>query len=158
MRDEYGCSSRSLATIDKVDFCKPVPIPLSSLTKKCNPFVSACWHFVEPILEAEVADAIQNSLLLSPEKECENREQHIQRIAWFVVNGWNDCISIDVGVPALGCYVDWPVVDGNHRLAAAIYREDVFITSYCSGDTTTLKQLMLDKNCKRFAAPPGRGL
>jgi hypothetical protein len=36
------------------------------------------------------------------------------------LHGWTDAIEVDVGVPALRCHVDWPVQEGNHRLAAAI--------------------------------------
>lgn len=41
---------------------------------------------------------------------------------------------MDVGVPSLHCYVDWPVMDGNHRLAAAIYRKDATILACVGGD------------------------
>jgi hypothetical protein len=51
-----------------------------------------------------------------------------------VVNGWAEPISIDVGVPSLGCVVAWPIVDGNHRLAAAIFRGDRAITAEISGE------------------------
>jgi hypothetical protein len=60
--------------------------------------------------------------------------QHSERIAYLVRNGWNDPIELDIGVPGLGCYVDWPVMEGNHRLAAAIYRHDEYILAKVSGD------------------------
>ena len=40
------------------------------------------------------------------------------RIAWLAVNGWTDPISIDASYINQGL---WPVTDGNHRLAAAVY-------------------------------------
>jgi hypothetical protein len=43
-------------------------------------------------------------------------------------------IEIDVGVPSLGCNIDWPIYDGNHRLGAAIYRNDEYIPVEISGD------------------------
>lgn len=62
--------------------------------------------------------------------------QHAQRIAWLVVNGWEDAIEIDVGVPGLtsGNILSDLITDGNHRLAAAIYRKDETILSQVSGD------------------------
>jgi len=61
------------------------------------------------------------------------RRWHIERVAWLVVNGWEDPIEIDVGVAFLGCCPDWVVCDGNHRLAAAIYRGDKTILASCGG-------------------------
>jgi hypothetical protein len=60
-------------------------------------------------------------------------DQEVERIAYLVVNGWDDAIEIDVGVPSLLCHVDWIVLDGNHRLAAAIYRGDTMISASVGG-------------------------
>ncbi len=43
-------------------------------------------------------------------------------------------MAIDVGVPALNCYVRWPLTDGNHRLAAAVIRGDIHIEASVAGD------------------------
>jgi len=34
----------------------------------------------------------------------------------------------------MGCHVDWLVVDGNHRFAAAIYRGDEWILADVAGE------------------------
>lgn len=52
---------------------------------------------------------------------------HAERIAWLVLYPAEDPIEIDVGVPILGYHIPWPVLDGNHRLAAAIFRKDLTI-------------------------------
>ena len=68
--------------------------------------------------------------------------EHAARVAWFVMHGWPDAIQIDVGVPALGCVVKWPVVDGNHRFAAAIYRGDPHIEAEVSGEVRYARELL----------------
>lgn len=64
----------------------------------------------------------------------QTKQYHIQRIAYFVVHGWNDLIDIDVGVPSLGYVPEWIIQDGNHRCAAAIIRGDQTIKASFSGD------------------------
>lgn len=68
-------------------------------------------------------------------------DQHAQRVAHLCVVGWSDPISIDVGVPGLGCNVDWFVEDGNHRLAAAIVRGDSHILAVVSGSLNFAAEL-----------------
>lgn len=58
---------------------------------------------------------------------------HASRIAFLVKNGWADAIEVDVGIPSMRCYVNWPVTDGNHRLAAAAYRGDKAILASVGG-------------------------
>ncbi len=67
---------------------------------------------------------------------------HEARIAWFVKHGWSDTIQLDVGVPSLGYCADWIVEDGNHRLAAAIYRGDKTINCGISGDLCYADELL----------------
>lgn len=69
-------------------------------------------------------------------------ELHAGRIAYFVEHGWKDAIGIDVGVPSLGCHVRWPVQDGNHRLAAAIYRGDKTILADVDGSVDYAAELL----------------
>ncbi len=48
-------------------------------------------------------------------------DAHAGRIAFLMRNGWSDPIVLDLGVPGMpGWQQSWPIVDGNHRLAAAI--------------------------------------
>lgn len=62
-------------------------------------------------------------------------DDHPARIAYLVLNPASEPIELDVGCPGLGFGgPSWPVLDGNHRLAAAIYREDEFISAQVSGD------------------------
>lgn len=67
---------------------------------------------------------------------------HILRIAYFSICGWKDSISIDVGIPNF-CNVNWFVIDGNHRLAAAIFRRDEEMLVNFSGSIEFGKELGL---------------
>lgn len=98
-------------------------IPLQKLLLAVgSPFDVPIWRgLYDPITHDEIDDAIAEGLLNEPifasESQPYPREWHIERIAWFVENGWSQPIELDLN--AL-----WPVVDGNHRFAAAIHRGD----------------------------------
>lgn len=50
-------------------------------------------------------------------------------------------LEIDVGVPALNYLPDWMVLDGNHRLAAAIYARRPTILAYVGGQLDYAQRL-----------------
>jgi len=59
---------------------------------------------------------------------------HAARIAFLVRTGWQDPISIDVGVPWMAGYqARWIVQDGNHRLFAAILLGHETIDAFIGG-------------------------
>ncbi len=70
------------------------------------------------------------------------RDKHIKRIAYLVVHGWDDAIEIDVGVPVLSYWNDHIVIDGNHRLAAAIFRGDETIGACIAGQLDYAEELL----------------
>jgi hypothetical protein len=57
---------------------------------------------------------------------------HARRIAYLMKNGWEDSIDLDVGIPSLG-YYPYPLIDGHHRLCAAIMLGDTTIKAQVSG-------------------------
>lgn len=131
----------------------PIAIAVDLLRERCDPFGSCVWDLDEPITIGEVAVAINQKDLFPPSvggpyepSPRWTRARHVARVAWFVCRGWSDPISIDFGVPSLNCHVDWPVTDGNHRLAAAIYLGHDHITAECSGS-----EAEIHRYC---AAPP----
>ena len=92
-----------------------------------SPYDVPLWRGLrDPIDPAEVERAIEQGRLNSPsdngpsDSTAHDRTWHIERIAWFVVHGWTEPIEI-----SSTCM--WPVVDGNHRLSAAIYRSDELV-------------------------------
>src|SRR5579859_2462738 len=56
---------------------------------------------------------------------------HAKRVAYLVQYGWDAPIILDVGIPSLG-YVPYPLLDGHHRLCAAIIRGDKTIRAEVS--------------------------
>ncbi len=124
----------------------------------CDPF-EGCWVDIDrPITLQEVADCLQRG----EEKghapfawssgggasDLAKRQRHIEKTAWFVRQGFQQPLELDVGIPSMGCYVSWYVQDGNHRLAAAIFRqetmgEDPWLPLSVSGSINHAKQLGL---------------
>jgi hypothetical protein len=116
-----------------------VEIPLKQLAQRCDPFVESPWgsskvtrDMVKSAIEAGDLEATP----FNPKQADHSGSQkyHTRRIAYLAVNGWSDPISIDVGVPGLGCYVDWFIDDGNHRVAAALVMGRETISAEVSGD------------------------
>jgi hypothetical protein len=113
----------------------------------CNPYNSSCWVGLNcPITHQEITEAIKNKDFLAGKDVSVKsfselyvdvdhkviRKEHIARIAYLVVNKDNTPVDIDVGIPGYS-YVNWKLVDGNHRFAAALYREDLTIETTFSG-------------------------
>lgn len=68
-----------------------------------------------------------------------SRQYHIDRIAWLVVHGWKDPISLEM-------QDGWiEVNDGNHRLAAAVYRRDRLILITWAGYEDMLSKVLLKR-------------
>lgn len=127
----------------------PIKLPVKRLQKLCDPYETNPWG-KQRITRAKVRAAIEaKSLESEPMSNRAHRRRtyryHIERIAWLVVNGWEDAIEVDIGVPALGCHAELEgfcvIWDGNHRLAAAIYRGDLEIMAGVSGDIGYGKKL-----------------
>lgn len=73
-------------------------------------------------------------------------EYHAARVAYFVLHGWREPISIDVGIPGV-CHVSWPVVDGNHRLYAAVFCQEQYIEAQLQGSVTALEEFFGEGCC-----------
>lgn len=120
-------------------------IPTNKLKNICNPFGTNIWmHQGPPIFKKDIKRAIKENRLNGKffENKPNSWKYHCSRIAYFVVNGWEDAIQIDVGVPSLRCYVDWIIIDGNHRFAAALYMKKDFILSSISGDVNFARTIL----------------
>jgi hypothetical protein len=109
-----------------------VLLPVIKLRKVANPFVTFPWDdgFLS---RKEVTKAIKHHKLES-RPYSEAFVNHNERVAYLVVYPASDPISVDVGVPSLGFIPNWIILDGNHRLAAAIYRNDKTIAAMVSGE------------------------
>lgn len=112
----------------------PFKIPIDRLLSLCNPFKTNPWIHGLRLTKKEIRQAIkENRFQTVPSKTEENIYYHIERVAYLTKFGWNDPVEIDVGVPELGCYVDWPLVDGNHRFVAALMKKKKSILANVSG-------------------------
>lgn len=118
-------------------------VPIAAIKRLCNPFRTTPW--TRRVTRAMVAACLEaNALYAQPLHGNPDvaPELHAGRIAFFVRHGWKDAIGIDVGVPSLGYHVRWPVYDGNHRLAAAIYRGDDSILADVDGSVAFAAELL----------------
>lgn len=124
-----------------------------TLNQICNPL--ACWMEQKtPITKEEVLECLENGeeelvetplwtkINIDSEKEIlDNREKHIKKIAYFVKNKPEKPISIDVGIPEMGAFVDYIIYDGNHRLAADIIAERPYTKANIMGSEEQIKEL-----------------
>lgn len=122
-------------------------VSVGRLQELCDPAKGDPWGF--QITPGEVAQAVEEGRFrATPWKSFPNqftkeeRQYHIERVAYFVVNGWTDPIDLDVGVPSLGCYISWMILDGNHRFYAAVIRNDLAIHSTLSGDLNYAQEIL----------------
>jgi hypothetical protein len=132
----------------------------SALRAICDPFEGVCWRDLSAPLQLQEVDAVLEAgteklhAVFSPAtaggkgREAEDRLLHAQKVAWFARHGFQEPLDIDVGVPIFGCHVRWKVQDGNHRLAAAIYRqerlgEDPWLALVVSGSINYARELGL---------------
>lgn len=132
-------------------------VPMATLRKMCNPFT--CWmEQSTSISHKDVRDCIKagraelcdtptwseiafGMTKITPE---ENRDRHIRKIAYFVLNPINDPINIEVGCQSLGCMPPSHLVDdGNHRFAAAIIKGETVVRAKISGGVEDAKQMGL---------------
>lgn len=72
------------------------------------------------------------------EDEIRTTKYHTRRIAYFVKHGWDDPISVDVGCGHYGGHFE--IVDGNHRLCAAVIRGDACIKADTAGMVSIIKE------------------
>ncbi len=107
-----------------------------------NPFSRTVWFDItSPITREEVASALEGTLPSDPA-----RASHVQRVAAFVADGWSDPINVDLGVPMVNFVPEWPILDGNHRFMAAVYRGDAAIAADVSGQVDWIENFLEGSN------------
>lgn len=114
----------------------PVDIPVHRIARHCNPYRGEePWGCL--VTKRDVRRALAERRLVS----APGSSDHAGRIAYLVENEADDAIEVEVGAPALQCYVGWFLYDGNHRLAAAIYAGRSLIKASVGGDLGYAKRL-----------------
>jgi hypothetical protein len=124
-------------------------IEVLRLRALCDPFESSPWLTLGDVTPALVTQALEEGVLLGRPFETDLESQvaltpsdHARRIAWLVRYGWDDPILVELGVPGLTDAGHWPIEDGNHRFAAAIYRNDTHIRAEVSGEVRRIRQTL----------------
>lgn len=95
-------------------------LPIDFLTSITNPFLTDVWG-CGSITVKMVAEATPNPEHYDPDDDSQlwSAAQHAGRVK-YLASAAIDPIDIDVGVPCLG-YHNRRVLDGHHRLCAAVY-------------------------------------
>ena len=122
-----------------------VQIPIHAICKHCDIYKDNPWNYSIDIKLTHVQECIENNVFEYRSFDTmsdDNKESyhHAARIAYLVINPDFKPIEIDVGIPGI-CDIDWFIMDGSHRLAAAIYRKDKFINADVSGSVDLAKRL-----------------
>lgn len=91
---------------------------ISDIKARYNPFVDLFWVGLDgPVSRSQVHDADPLDGAEPYTGGLWSKAQHAARIRYLAVHGWDDPIIIDWSQ-------EIPVTDGNHRLAAALWRGD----------------------------------
>jgi len=111
----------------------PSRVFIDRILEICDPIAEPPWEGCAGRLDMDlVQECIDRGFLVDEEVDAgpASPEVHAGRIAWLVLNPAPDPIQIDVGVHASP---GWIVIDGNHRLYAAVFRGDSHIDAEISG-------------------------
>lgn len=93
----------------------------------------------------EYNDFINKPIPMFEENQWNIAYNHAKRIAYLVRHGWHDAVSLDVGCPSFPGWRPFANLDdGNHRYAAALYREDKTIKISLGGEVKFMKELFGD--------------
>lgn len=94
-------------------------VKLREVIALCNPVEQWIWDCDLPIIP--ITKLVSSAPVYPPGLPITTAAEHAGRVRWFMVHGWHEPITVDIGVPDLGYPgPDWMITDGNHRLAAAI--------------------------------------
>ena len=129
---------------DMKDWVEEISLDLEVI-KELNPLEQTTWaEITSPITTQEIKEAIDNNKLLNKYYQGDrdwDRNDHVERIAYLVVNKSDVPIDIDVGIPGM-FQVTYIIQDGYHRLAAAYYRGDKTILATISGSVKYAKHIL----------------
>lgn len=118
-------------------------VRVSSILQYANPLVRPPWLGIDPISLDEVAVYRDNCFARpSPIPICSQslptKRDHCIRIAYLARFGWKDPIDFDCA--SIGTDM-WPIFDGNHRVAAAVFRKDEQILVDIFGSQAQVKEM-----------------
>ena len=121
---------------------------LAALRAVADPTLDWPWVSTPPDHPMTLAEAMARTPRSEPlddhETHSYSAQPHLDRIAFFVRTGWDEPINLDIASPLGGGW--WPVTDGNHRLYAAIVRDDEHVEVVISGDVEWANTQLLPDN------------
>lgn len=129
----------------------PLIIPIEHVTAFADPLTNPPWGDFAAITISEVRSEAETPTVCDhvehPSELWDGcRACDIRRIAHFVVHGLPDTgldpILVDVGVGTY--YPSWPLLDGNHRIAAAVVRGEKAVTVEVAGDLERAYAVLID--------------
>jgi len=135
----------------ELDGSSLISIPLAALLEYCDPTLDDPWGCgrIDPedvLLQVDYTR--QRAKTIDYDDEVyRSYEYNIDRIAYFVKNGWESAgsdrepVTVDIGLA--GYTPLHLLVDGNHRVAAAKIRGDETITVEVIGDVTKAEAVFL---------------
>jgi len=127
--------------------------PVSRIAAMADPTDTPPWEDAGDLSPAHVAAARAEMACATPEQivaamNTPGAAGHAARIAVLLDDGWSDAISIEFNYFSAEQSLNWPIIDGNHRLYAAILRGDRVILVTIGGSIETAEALLgvnLDK-------------
>ena len=127
-----------------------VRVSVSKLREMADPFGCDVWSCGSILAKESVTDSLHSKRYkFSPYPgqvlhDCKpwSLQDHADRVAYLVVFGWCEPVQVDVGIPDIGFMPQWPIIDGNHRLAAAIFAGLEAIDAEVSGDCELISQIL----------------
>lgn len=119
-----------------------IEVPTDYLLSITNPLEFDVWG-CGPITLEMVADADHVEDQWNPDDDWQvwSAEEHAGRIHFLADQEELVPIGLDVGVPCLG-YDSQKVTDGHHRIVAAVYRGDLFISCEITGQVDYIDELV----------------
>lgn len=127
-----------------------VQVPLAllrTLTPLDRPFWTEQAVTTDDVWEAFDSGRLRDEYVSPRDPDWKIPSTHAERVAYFIAAGPSeeDVVEIDVGAPGLGCFVQEPVQDGNHRLAAALLRGDPWAWCSICGSESEIRRRFGDR-------------
>jgi hypothetical protein len=123
-------------------------VTTAALARVVNPIVDPPWPERGDVSRQRIKECLDKGKLSKHSYQsmrCRTRgvksTYHAQRIAYLVRFKDSTPLELDLGIPVLGYYPDSILVDGHHRLAAAIYRKDLWVPVIWGGQDDEFERL-----------------
>lgn len=144
-----------------MDSANLVTVPTRHIERLCNPALDDVWGCgritVEDVLRCDNVQAGQFHADHENGDAGGDWVYNVARIAYLMEFGWevedDEPILIDLG--GEGYFPSNPVLDGNHRVSAAIFRDDPFIRVLAIGDDDRIQSVLFEgKKLEEFDDEP----